>query len=140
MNIRTITLAELTTDQRREILQRSAVPDVDMRRAATEIVESVRHGGDQALVAANVKYGGGAVDSVLRVEVAALKNALNTLHPSVRTALKKASRNIRRAHAPPPRTRPWKPSPASGLIADGHRCAESGSMSPAVGPHTPRVS
>lgn len=100
MNIRTITLAELTTDQRREILQRSAVPDVDMRRAATEIVESVRHGGDQALVAANVKYGGGAVDSVLRVEVAALKNALNTLHPSVRTALKKASRNIRRAHAP----------------------------------------
>lgn len=100
MKIRTITLSELADAERTEILQRSAVPDAAMRSAALEIVTEVRRGGDRELKAANERYGGGAADGVLRVEQEVLSHSLNTLHPSVRVALKKAARNIRRAHAP----------------------------------------
>ncbi len=100
MNIRTVTLAELSTTEKNEILRRSAVPDPAMRSAAFDIVDEVRRGGDAALMAANERYGGGTTDGLLRVEQAALDNSLKTLHPDVRLALKKATTNIRRAHAP----------------------------------------
>ncbi len=99
MNIRTVTLSELTTEQKRSILQRSAVPDPAMRTAAAEIVAAVRRGGDTALRDANTRYGGGN-EETLRVDQAVLDNALKTLHPAVRLALKRAATNIRRAHAP----------------------------------------
>jgi histidinol dehydrogenase len=99
MDIRTLNLADLSEADRREILQRSAVPDPDMRRAAGDIVSAVRNGGDAALIEANRSYGGGASDT-LRVEPSRLAESLKTLHPTVRIALKRAARNIRRAHAP----------------------------------------
>ena len=99
MNIRTVDLADLSEAERKELLQRSAVPDPDIRRAAAEIVATVRNGGDAALSAANQSYGGGAADT-LRIEPERLVEALNTLHPTARVALKKAARNIRTAHAP----------------------------------------
>ena len=100
MKIRTITLAELTAEQRKEILQRSAVPDPEMRASAFSIVDKVRRGGDAALKAANETYGGGAKDDVLLVEPAVLRNARDTLHPDVRIALKSAIKNITKAHRP----------------------------------------
>ena len=68
MNIRTIALAELTSDEKQAILRRSAVPDPDMRTAAFTIVDEVRRGGDVALLAANERYGGGAHDGALLVD------------------------------------------------------------------------
>ncbi|MCP3993646.1 MAG: histidinol dehydrogenase [bacterium] len=99
MDIRTVNLADLSETERRGILQRSAVPDPELRRAAADIVAEVRDGGDAALAAANRSYGGGATDT-LRVEQERLAEALNTLHPTARIALKQAARNIRRAHTP----------------------------------------
>ena len=98
MDIRTVELAGLSDQQKKQILQRSAVPDPDMRVAAASIVNEVRTGGDTALIAANRKYGGGAKDDKLRVGEDVLKWALNNLHPQVRLALKKATTNIRKAH------------------------------------------
>ena len=98
MDIRTVELAGLSDQQKKQILQRSAVPDPDMRVAAASIVNEVRTGGDSALIAANRKYGGGAKDDKLRVGEDVLKWALNNLHPQVRLALKKATTNIRKAH------------------------------------------
>ena len=99
MEIKTIHLDNLTDAERRATVQRSAVPDAELRSAASDIVTSVRVGGDAALIEANRSYGGGAVDT-LRVEPSRLAEALNTLHPTARTALKRAARNIRRAHTP----------------------------------------
>lgn len=100
MDIRTVTLSTLGPDDRRMLLQRSAVPDPQMRKAAAAIVDEVRSGGDAALVAANARYGGGARDGKLRVEQRLLQNALETLDLGTRSALEKAATNIRRAHAP----------------------------------------
>jgi len=100
MEIMTITLSELSPAEKKTVLQRSAVPDQQMRQAAAAIVDEVRTGGDRALIAANAKYGGGATDNTLLVETRALKAALADLHPEVRLALKTAARNIRRAHTP----------------------------------------
>jgi histidinol dehydrogenase len=100
MDIRTVTLSELTVAERREILRRSAVPDPKIRLAAAGIVNEVRRGGDAALVAANEKYGGGMAGGELRVDDGTLETALATLHPDVRSALDNAIANIRNAHAP----------------------------------------
>ncbi len=100
INIRTVSLAELTPEQTQQIVQRSAVPDAETRTAASKIVETIRVGGDRALTAANAAYGGGTTDGAIRVEQDVLGFALAELHPSVRIALKKAARNIRRGHAP----------------------------------------
>ena len=100
MDIRTLNLADLSEADRQEILQRSAVPDPGMRRAAGDIVSAVRNGGDDALTEANKSYGGGLASGALRVEPKRLAEALQTLHPTTLIALKRAARNIRRAHAP----------------------------------------
>jgi histidinol dehydrogenase len=100
MKIRTITLADLDPAERRAILQRSAVPDPELRQAAAAIVEQIRNGGDAALRTANAAYGGGAVDDTIRVDEATLSRALVSLDPEVRIALEKATANIRKAHAP----------------------------------------
>jgi histidinol dehydrogenase len=141
MNIRTVTLANLTVDETRQILQRSAVPDSGIRTAATEIVESIKAGGDAALAAANAKYGGGTTDGIVRAEQAVLDHALATLHPAVRLALKKAARNIRKGHAPQlPQDqsletvpgvridRRWTPLSRIGVYVPGGRAAYPSSL------------
>ncbi len=100
MDIKTIKLSELSPAEKKTVLQRSAVPDQQMRQTAAAIVDEVRTGGDRALKAANARYGGGATDDTLLVDTQVLQVALNGLHPDVRLALKKAARNIRHAHTP----------------------------------------
>lgn len=100
MDIRTITLADVDPAEKRALLQRSAVPDPELRIAAAAIVKRIRTGGDEALRTANAAYGGGAVDGTLRVDETTLARALVTVDPAVRIALEKAATNIRTAHAP----------------------------------------
>ena len=73
MDIRTVTLAQLSDAERTALLQRSAVPDPKMRASALDIVDEVRKGGDAALVAANERYGGGTADAAIRVGESVLK-------------------------------------------------------------------
>ncbi len=49
IQIRTVELAVLTRDEKTALVRRSAVPDMDMRTAAAQIVARVRQGGDEAL-------------------------------------------------------------------------------------------
>jgi histidinol dehydrogenase len=100
MNIRTVHLSELTDDERLALVRRSAVPDVSMRAAATQIVELVRQGGDSALAACNIRYGGGLASTQLRVDQDELDQALAKLEPATRKALENAATNIRTAHQP----------------------------------------
>ncbi len=141
MQIRTVTLSQLTDSERREILQRSAVPDPEMRAAALGIVDEVRRGGDAALAAANVRYGGGVKEGSVRVEQSSLDSALDSLEAEVRTALDQAARNIRRAHTPqrpddqtvetvPGVTidRRWTPLRRVGVYVPGGRAAYPSSL------------
>jgi histidinol dehydrogenase len=100
MDIRTLTLSELTAEERAALLQRSAVPDPTMRAAAASIVDTVRSGGDVTLVSCNESYGGGLASGSLPVPAAELQTALETLEPAIRTALEAAAANIRKGHQP----------------------------------------
>jgi len=141
MEIRTVILSQLSDSDRDQILQRSAVPDPDMRAAALDIVAKVRRGGDAALRAANDRFGGGSTDRAIRVEPAALDYAVRTLDAEVRQALERAARNIRRAHAPqlpedqsvetvPGVTidRRWTPLRRVGVYVPGGRAAYPSSL------------
>jgi histidinol dehydrogenase len=141
MDMRTVTLAEIDPAQRRALLQRSAVPDPELRRAAASIVNAIRSGGDRALRTANAAYGGGAVDGTLSVDESTLSRALVTQAPAVRIALEKAAANIRSAHAsqrPVDETvdtvpgvrieRRWTPLRRIGVYVPGGRAAYPSSL------------
>lgn len=98
MDIRTVTLSDLTPAERQRLVRRSAVPDPELRAAAAQIVELVRRGGDSALTACNVRYGGGSASGVLRINPSQLEQACDALDPVTRTALENAIINIRTAH------------------------------------------
>lgn len=100
MDIRTITLSRLGPEERKKLLQRSAVPDPALRISAAAIVDTVRSGGDAALIECNTKYGGGLADGTLRVDASDLGAALKDLDVTTRTALETAAANIRRGHEP----------------------------------------
>jgi histidinol dehydrogenase len=141
MNIRTVTLADLSPAARRAMTQRSAVPDAEMRVAAAQIVELVRRGGDSSLVACNFRYGGGLTTGALRVDPRAIQAALNTIDDSLRAALESAIVNIRRAHEPQlPQDhtmetvsgvridRRWSPLHRIGVYVPGGRAAYPSSL------------
>ena len=98
MDIRTVTLSRLIPAERQRLVRRSAVPDPELRAAAAQIVELVRRGGDSALTACNVRYGGGTASGALRIDPSQVVQALDSLDPATRTALDKAIINIRTAH------------------------------------------
>ena len=81
MDIRTVSLAELSASAQQALTRRSAVPDPEMRAAAGQIVELVRQGGDSSLVACNIRYGGGLTSGALRIDTQALQTALAALEP-----------------------------------------------------------
>ncbi len=100
MDIRTINLSSLTSQERTALLQRSAVPDPGLRAAAAAIVEEVRSGGDQALTECNLRYGGAFANGAIRVDPEKLQTALATLDEITRNALEAAAVNIRTGHQP----------------------------------------
>lgn len=98
--MRTVALADLTPGDRARLVARSAVPDLEVRRLATDIVAAVRSGGDTALHAANVDYGGGLADGTSRVERRVLEGAPATVPRDLVDAMRVAEANIRSWHAP----------------------------------------
>lgn len=82
------------------VLRRSAVPDPEVRRAATDIVADVRLRGDAALVEASARFGGGLSDGALQVPQDRITTAWEHAGEELRTALEAAAGAIRRAHEP----------------------------------------
>lgn len=141
IEIRTIDLASLTGEERAALVRRSAVPDMDMRTAAAQIVARVRQGGDEALRAANQMYGGGHESGEIRVEPAELETALAGLDIATRAALEDAAANIRKAHLPQKPSdgtietvpgvridRRWAPLRRIGVYVPGGRAAYPSSL------------
>jgi histidinol dehydrogenase len=90
---------EATPETVRELCRRSAVPDPELRRAAAEICEQVRSGGDAAMERLASTFGGG----FRRVDPAEVAQARDRIDPRVTEALEKAASHIEayaRAHLP----------------------------------------
>ncbi|MDE0171265.1 MAG: histidinol dehydrogenase [bacterium] len=89
-------LADLDPGARRELVNRSAVPDREVRRSAAGICRSIEEGGDRALAYAGIAYGGGRSDP--RVGTAEISTALRNTDRSVRRALEEAIDSVQRHH------------------------------------------
>lgn len=96
--IRRIDLATASTAEVRAILDRSSVPDPVVREQAAAIVADVRAGGDEALAAANLRYGGGLPIDRIRIAPARLAVAYEGLAPELKAALEDAAGAIRAVH------------------------------------------
>lgn len=96
----TIVLAAATADDIEALVRRSAVPDPAIRRAAADIVDEVRRGGDTALRAASERFGGSAAGGTLRVPGSTLAQALQDAPAELLAAIETATANIRTAHRP----------------------------------------
>lgn len=94
MKLRRLDLATAQPEDVQSLVRRSAVPDPDVRRAATAICEEVRTGGDAALRDAARRFGG---DARLVPDVD-LQAALDGLDADRRTALETAIANVRTLH------------------------------------------
>jgi histidinol dehydrogenase len=86
----------LVATRRRTLVRRGAVPDPAVRDGARAILREVRHGGAEAVRAANVRFGGGLADGRLVLERSELQAARDALARSVRAALDQAITNVRR--------------------------------------------
>jgi len=100
MTMRRVILADIDTAERRALTTRSAVPDASVRTAAAAIVETVRSGGDTALLEANGRYGGGPSNGSIRVAASSIRSAADALSPTLRDAIETAAANIRSVHEP----------------------------------------
>ena len=98
ISIRTVDIGQLSPEERADIVDRSPLPDPDVKRVATDIVTAIRTGGNVALLEASRRYGGGTANGRLHIEPAELSRALSMLDPDVRDALEKATDNIRACH------------------------------------------
>jgi len=91
---------ELDDKARSALLTRPAVIDDDsIRKAAAEIIQSVRNGGDAAIRSLTSKFDGAEPDS-LRVSEEELAAAAKELEPRSLAAIDLAIANVRRFHEP----------------------------------------
>lgn len=100
MSPRRVRLAELDPRDRRALTRRCAVPDPAVRRAAAEIVERVREGGDAVLRDLALEHGGGLANGEVRVSRAEISAALEDLDRELWEALEAAIANVRAVHEP----------------------------------------
>jgi len=122
-------LSGLEACARRQILDRTAVPDPEVRRAVASICRMIRRDGDRALAEAGASYGGGRPDP--RVTPAEISQALDNAEPSVRKALEQAIDAVRRHHET------QKPSASSHETAPGVRIDRHWSPLRRVGAYVP---
>jgi histidinol dehydrogenase len=117
MQIRTVDLDALSQEKWVGLTTRSAVPDLAIRRAASEIVEDVRMRGDEALVEYTERLDGLPSGTPLRVPAGEIRNALETIDPDLRGSLEAAIRNVRAVHEP---QRPLSDAvePVSGVVVE----------------------
>jgi len=139
--MRRVNLSDLDAASTSALTSRSAVPDASVRAAAAEIVESIRNGGDAALLDANGRFGGGPSNGAIRVETAAIDAAIDGLSPALREALETAAANIRSVHEPQRPVdgrveatpgvvveRRWSPARRVGVYVPGGRAAYPSSV------------
>jgi len=96
--IRTVTLAALSAADRCALTRRRPVTTSRIREEARDIVETVRVGGDRALAAASVRYGGGLADGAVRVDPAEFDLAAMRIDGDLLRALETAATAIRDVH------------------------------------------
>jgi histidinol dehydrogenase len=82
--------------------------------AAKRIVDSVRKGGDPALLRYAAKFDGFKPQSQLRISEDEIQSAWEAISPTLRAALKTAAKNIR-SFAERQRPKEWSYSPVPGL-------------------------
>jgi len=141
MSMRRVSLADMDTVSRRALTRRSAVPDADIKIAAARIVDEIRIGGDDALLSANSRYGGGSAAGDVRVTASEIREAGESLTPELRNALTAAASNIRIVHEPQrpidARVEPtpgivverrWSPVRRVGVYVPGGRAAYPSSL------------
>lgn len=93
--MRTVLLEHLCEAERRALLQRSAVPDPDIRRKAADICDEVRRRGEDAVRDYAQTFGGGFG----RVGPDEIDRAIGSLGPDLRNALAQALAAIEKVHA-----------------------------------------
>ena len=98
LTIRHVVLSEITPAERAALVTRTAVPDRNIRAQAADIVDDVRNRGDQAVLALNERYGGGAANGELRVTEDAIERAASEVEPALATALQRAIDAVRSVH------------------------------------------
>jgi histidinol dehydrogenase len=101
LRLRRLDLADAGRDsavaaERARLVRRGAVPDPAVRAAAREIVADVKAGGDEAVRAANRRFGGGLRDGRLTIERPDLLAARDRLPADVRRALDMTIANVER--------------------------------------------
>lgn len=90
-------LADLSSEQLTELLERGKGTGGDVERATAEVIAAVRTRGDAALLELARRYDDVELTS-LEVSLQACRQALADLDPGLREALQEAARNIRTFH------------------------------------------
>jgi len=96
--MRRIELVDASPAEVAAVVERSPVPDRAVRAQAAAIVDEIRRDGDEALHAANVRYGGGLPIEQIKISPARMAVAYEGLSPDLRDALEDAAGNIRAVH------------------------------------------
>lgn len=144
--LRLVELAGLGPAERRALVRRRAVPDPAVRSGAAEICESIRHGGDSAVVDANRRFGGGRSIG-LAVPASELAAARSAASPRLIRAIEHAISNVaafHRAQLPDSMTvetqagveirRVWRPLRRVGAYVPGGKGAYPSSLIMSVVP------
>lgn len=90
-------LSTMTPVEKRRLLVRSAVPDLEIRARAAEVCEEIRLGGDRSLREASDRFGGGR-PGPLRVGPDEMAAALAAQPAALVDALRAAIANIEHVH------------------------------------------
>ena len=147
VRLRRLRLSDLATTERRSLVERSAGVPENVREGARAIVREVRDGGDAAVRAANLRFGGGLAPRsdgsvpfhVSREELEAARDALD---PALRAALERIVDNLIAFHSvqrPPDEqsvdvapgvlvSRRWRPLDGVGAYVPGGSAAYPSSL------------
>ncbi len=82
--------------RRERLIRRGAVSEPTVRDGARKILAEIRSGGDAAVRAANVRFGGGLADGRLVLEADELTTARDALPSPIRTGLEAMAEHIAR--------------------------------------------
>lgn len=96
LDLRQVTTDPAVAARRERLIRRGAVPDPNVRDGARRILAEIRSGGDGAIRAANMRFGGGLADGRLVLDAAELTAARDALPRPVRAGLETMIEHIRR--------------------------------------------
>ena len=117
MDVQTISLDSLDATERAALVERSAVPDPEIRLRAAGVVADVRRRGDDALTEYAERFDGVPAGRAIRVAAVEMKEALEGIDPALRASLETAIANVRAVHEPQ-RPRDAMVEPESGVVVE----------------------